>query len=131
MMYPRLRVARNLLAKEGVVAVSVDDVEQGNIRKLCDDIFGEENFIAQLVWKSRISEDTRATTGVSSDHEYIICYARDEGIAFRGAEKDIDKFSNTDNDTRGPVAFCRFDRTSNKGRTTEPSLRSDRSRHSS
>ena len=102
MMYPRLRVARNLLAKEGVVAVSVDDVEQGNIRKLCDDIFGEENFIAQLVWKSRISEDTRATTGVSSDHEYIICYARDEGIAFRGAEKDIDKFSNTDNDTRGP-----------------------------
>ena len=102
MMYPRLKVARSLLAKEGVVAVSVDDVEESNLRKLCDDIFGEENFIAQLVWKSRISEDTRATTGVSSDHEYIICYAHDEGTAFRGAEKDTKKFSNPDNDPRGP-----------------------------
>ncbi len=102
MMYPRLKVARSLLAKEGVVAVSVDDVEESNLRKLCDDIFGEENFIAQLVWKSRISEDTRATTGFSSDHEYIICYAHDEGTAFRGAEKDTKKFSNPDNDPRGP-----------------------------
>ena len=102
MMYPRLKVARSLLAKEGVVAVSVDDVEQSNLRKLCDDIFGEENFIGQLVWKSRISEDTRATSGVSSDHEYIVCYARDEGTSFRGAEKDTGKFSNPDYDPRGP-----------------------------
>ena len=102
MMYPRLKVARSLLTKKGVVAVSVDDVEQSALRKLCDDIFGEENFIVQLVWKSRISEDTRATTGVSSDHEYIICYARDEGTSFRGAQKDTRKFSNPDNDPRGP-----------------------------
>ena len=102
MMYPRLRVARSLLTKDGVIAVSVDDVEESNLRKLCDDIFGEENFIAQLVWKSRISEDTRATHGVSSDHEYIICYSRNEGTSFRGAEKDTGKFSNPDNDLRGP-----------------------------
>ena len=102
MMYPRLKVARSLLAKGGVVAVSADDAEQSNLQKLCDEIFGEENFIALLVWKSRISEDTRATTGVSSDHEYIICYARDEGTAFRGAEKNTQKFSNPDNDPRGP-----------------------------
>ena len=102
MMYPRLMAARSLLLKGGVIAVSVDDVEQSNLRKLCDDIFGEENFIAQLVWKSRISEDTRATTGVSSDHEYIVCYTRGENASFRGAEKDKTKFANPDNDPRGP-----------------------------
>ena len=102
MMYPRLKVARNLLASNGVIAVSINDVEVSNLRKVCDDIFGEENFIAQLVWKSRISEDTRAVTGVSSDHEYIVCYSRDERTSFRGAEKDTGKFSNPDNDTRGP-----------------------------
>ncbi len=102
MMYPRLRLARNLLANDGVIAVSVNDVEASNLRKLCDDIFGEENFITQLAWKSRISEDTRAVNGVSSDHEYVVCYSRDEGTSFRGAEKDTGKFSNPDNDTRGP-----------------------------
>ena len=61
-----------------------------------------ENFIAQIVWKSRISEDTRAKTGVSTDHEYIVCYSRIDGVAFRGADKDIEKFSNPDNDPRGP-----------------------------
>lgn len=102
MMYPRLKLARNLLAKDGIIAVSVDDVEVSNLRKLCDDVFGEENFIAQMVWKSRISEDTRAVSGVSSDHEYIICYSHGEGVSFRGAEKDSKKFSNPDSDPRGP-----------------------------
>jgi len=65
-------------------------------------VFGEENFIAQIIWKSRVIEDTRAKTGISTDHEYLVCYARSEGATLRGAEKDLDKFDNPDNDPRGP-----------------------------
>ncbi|MBF0436133.1 MAG: site-specific DNA-methyltransferase [Magnetococcales bacterium] len=102
MMYPRLRLARNLLKMEGVVFISIDDGEVVNLRRLCDEIFGEECFIAQMVWKTRASEDTRATTGVSTDHEYIICYARSTEVALRGAEKNTEKFDNPDHDPRGP-----------------------------
>jgi len=102
MMYPRLKLARNLMSDDGIIAISIDDAEAMNLKRLCDEIFGEENFVAQIVWKSRISEDTRAKTGVSTDHEYVICYSRIDGVAFRGAEKDVDKFSNPDNDERGP-----------------------------
>lgn len=102
MMYPRLKLARNLLKDNGFIFISIDDGEVENLRRACDEIFGEENFVAQLVWKSRVSEDTRAKTGVSTDHEYIVCYSRGDQVALRGSEKDIDKFSNPDNDPRGP-----------------------------
>jgi adenine-specific DNA-methyltransferase len=102
MMYPRLRIAKNLLREDGLIVISVDDGEVSSLRLLCDEIFGRENFVAQFVWKSRVSEDTRATSGVSTDHEYLLCYSRTEAGAFRGAEKDFDKFSNPDNDERGP-----------------------------
>lgn len=102
MMYPRLKLARNLLKNDGVIFISIDDSEVSKIRQICDEIFGEDNFICQMVWKSRISEDTRAKTGVSTDHEYLVCYSHSEGVALRGAEKDIEKFSNPDNDARGP-----------------------------
>ncbi|ENS4059906.1 site-specific DNA-methyltransferase, partial [Pseudomonas aeruginosa] len=100
MMYPRLKLARNLLKDNGFIFISIDDGEVENLRRACDEIFGEENFVAQLVWKSRVSEDTRAKTGVSTDHEYIVCYSRGDQVALRGSEKDIDKFSNPDNDPR-------------------------------
>lgn len=102
MMYPRLKLARNLLKDNGFIFISIDDGEVENLRRACDEIFGEENFVAQLVWKSRVSEDTRAKTGVSTDHEYIVCYSRGDQVALRGSEKDVDKFSNPDNDSRGP-----------------------------
>lgn len=102
MIYPRLRLAKNLLCENGVIAISIDDEEVSNLRNVCDEVFGRDNFVAQFVWKSRVSEDTRATTGVSTDHEYIVCYARSDAARFRGAEKDFDKFSNPDNDPRGP-----------------------------
>ena len=102
MIYPRIVVARRLLSRDGVIAVSSNDIEASSLRKILDDLLGEENFIGQLVWKSRVSEDTRATSGVSSDHEYIVCYSRDEGTSLRGSEKDYGKFSNPDNDSRGP-----------------------------
>jgi len=102
MMYPRLYLARNLLHPGGVIFISIDDGEVSNLRKLCDDVFGEEAFIGQLVWKSRVSEDTRAKTGLSTDHEYIVCYGQAEAVALRGAQKDLTKFANPDGDPRGP-----------------------------
>lgn len=102
MMLPRLYIARNLLREDGVIFVSCDDNEVHNLRCLMNEIFGEENFIAQYVWKSRVSEDTRAATGVSTDHEYIVAYSRTGEAVLRGIEKDLEKFSNPDNDSRGP-----------------------------
>lgn len=101
MMYPRLYLARNLLRDDGVIFVSIDDVEVENLRRLCNEVFGEEAFIAQFVWKSRVSEDTRAKTGVSNDHEYIVCYGANNFNSLRGADKDMAKFANPDNDPRG------------------------------
>ncbi len=101
MIYPRLYLARNLLSPDGVIFISIDDSEATVLRMLCDSVFGEEAFIAQFVWKSRVSEDTRAQSGVSNDHEYILCYGASSATALRGAEKDLSKFSNPDDDKRG------------------------------
>ncbi|WP_374090453.1 site-specific DNA-methyltransferase [Methylomicrobium lacus] len=102
MIYPRLKLARNLLQDDGIIFISIDDNEVANLRRLCDEVFGEEGFIGQLIWKSRVSEDTRAKTGLSTDHEYILCYRKGINTALRGADKDLEKFSNPDNDPRGP-----------------------------
>ncbi|MDK9640952.1 site-specific DNA-methyltransferase [Propionibacterium freudenreichii] len=102
MMYPRLKLARGLLSDDGVIFISIDDHEGGNLRKLCDDVFGARNFIAQFVWKSRKFTDTRAVTNVSTDHEYIVAYGRTSESALRGVERDESKFANPDDDPRGP-----------------------------
>ena len=101
MMYPRLKLARGFLEPDGVIFISIDDGEVANLRRMCDEVFGEECFIAQLIWKTRASEDTRSTTGVSTDHEYILCYSRSSDCSLRGSSKDIAKFDNPDNDPRG------------------------------
>lgn len=97
MMYPRLRLARNLLRDDGVIFISIDDGEAPNLRKICDEVFGSEKFIASFVWKSRQNKDNRTVTGASVDHEYILCY----GSSIRGAERDRSQYSNPDNDPRG------------------------------
>ena len=103
MIYPRLRLARNLLTDDGVIFISIDDGEEANLRKVCDEIFGEDNFVASFIWKSRQNKDNRNITGVSIDHEYILCYSKMSGIrALRGAERKTDQYSNPDNDPRGP-----------------------------
>jgi adenine-specific DNA-methyltransferase len=102
MMYPRLRLARDLLRDDGVIFVSIDDNEVQHLRMLMNEVFGEECFICEFVWKSRISEDTRAKTGASIDHEYILCFRVNTEAKLRGAEKDLEKFSNPDSDIRGP-----------------------------
>lgn len=100
MMYPRLYLARNLLTDDGVIFISIDDNEVVNLRKICDDVFGEELFIGQLIWKRRQTVDSRAKNGLSQDHEYVLVYAKGE-VRLRGQEIDLSKFSNPDNDSRG------------------------------
>ena len=74
MMYPRLKLARNLLSQDGIIFISIDDNEQENLKKLCSEIFGEDNFVAQLVW--HLPRGINAGY-VARAHEYIIAYARD------------------------------------------------------
>ena len=103
MMYPRLRLAANLLRDDGVIFISIDDGEVTNLRRLCDEVFGEENFVAQFIWKCRQNKDNRNISGVSVDQEYIICYSKQFGNrVFRGTERKIDQYQNPDNDLRGP-----------------------------
>lgn len=101
MMYPRLYLARNLLRDDGVIFISIDDNEVSNLRKVCDEIYGEENFMGAFIWKRRQMVDSRAKTGVSKDHEYIVCYVKESETRIRGKEVDMTKYSNPDNDQRG------------------------------
>jgi len=75
MMYPRLKLAKNLLREDGVIFVSIDDNEVYNLRKICDEIFGEKNFIATIVWEGALKNDSRF---VSISHDYILCYSKDK-----------------------------------------------------
>ncbi len=75
MMYPRLYLARNLLRDDGVIFISIDDAEVDNLRKLCNEVFGEENFAEQLVWKNKYNSGA-LTKGFSNIHEYILCYSK-------------------------------------------------------
>ena len=75
MMYPRLYLARNLLRSDGLVFISIDNTEVDNLKKLANEIFGEENFVEQLVWKNKYNAGA-LTRGVANVHEYIVCYSR-------------------------------------------------------
>ncbi len=97
MMYPRLFLAKNLLCNGGVIFVSIDDGEVHNLKMIINEIFGEETFIGQFVWKSRQNKDNRNITGASIDHEYVLCY----GTQIRGSERDKTQYKNPDNDLRG------------------------------
>jgi adenine-specific DNA-methyltransferase len=102
MMYPRLFLARNLLREDGVIFVSIDDHEVHNLRLVMDEIFGEENFLIQLVWHRRKMADSRNEDGASTDHEYVIAYTRSETGRLRGVDIDKTKYQNPDSDERGP-----------------------------
>ena len=102
MMYPRLKLLHELLADDGVIFVSIDDNEVHHLRAIMDEIFGEENFVSELVWKSRQNKDNRNKTGVSNDHEYILSYSKFPNYKiFRGEERDLSQYNNPDNDPRG------------------------------
>jgi adenine-specific DNA-methyltransferase len=105
MMYPRLRIAKSLLRDDGVIFISIDDNEVHNLRKLCDDVFGEENFLAQIVWQKRTSPDARLNLGPA--HDYVIVYARklEESKNVLNklplSDERTGQYKNPDNDSRG------------------------------
>ncbi len=88
MIYPRLKVARDLLSENGVIFISIDDNEKENLSKICDEIFGEDNFIASFPWRKRTAK-TDVSFGISQDHEWIIAYARSASFigAVQGKER--------------------------------------------
>ncbi len=100
MIYPRLFLARNLLKDDGVIFVSIDDNEVHNLRMVMNEIFGEENFVGQLVWKRRASS-ALAEKSLSIDHEYVICYQKPNFKSFNGNPKNYLNYKNADNDPRG------------------------------
>src|SRR5690606_20700323 len=77
MMYPRLKLARNLLTEDGLIFISIDDNELNNLRKLCDEIFGESNFIDTIIWKKRYGGGAKEKYLISL-HEYVLVYAKNE-----------------------------------------------------
>jgi adenine-specific DNA-methyltransferase len=100
MMYPRLQMLRHFLRDDGLIFVSMDESEIGNLRLLMDEIFGRRNFLATLVWKSRRNKDSRHGSNVSVDHEYVLCYQRNSA-RLHGSQIDVDKYANPDSDSRG------------------------------
>ena len=104
MIYPRLKVAKDLLAEDGVIFISIDDNEVENLRKVCDEVFGERNFISQLIWERAFSPKNDARF-ISSSHDYVLMYVKDIdnfviGRLERTAEANA-RYSNPDNDPRG------------------------------
>lgn len=100
MMYPRLKLARNLLRDDGVIFISIDDGESANLKRLCDEVFGELNYYCSFVWKRR-SGSMDSVNNVSSDHEYVFCYGK-QLDRLNGIQRTYERYSNPDNDNRGP-----------------------------
>ncbi len=105
MMYPRLRLARELLSEDGVIFISIDDNEDRNLRIICDEVFGEANFVSQLIWERAYSPKNDAKY-VSNSHDYVLVYAKSIerfviGRLPRTAEANA-RYKNPDNDPRGP-----------------------------
>ena len=134
MIYPRLMVARTLLTEDGVIFISIDDNEVENLRKICDEVFGEGNFIAQLVWERAFSPKNDAKF-VSNSHDYVLMIAKDSNNFKIGrlprTEEANARYSNPDNDPRGVWmssdisvktynAECDYPITTPSGRVVEP-----------
>ena len=134
MMYPRLRLAANLLRDDGIIFISIDDHEVHNLRKLCDEVFGEENFVSELVWERAYSPKNDAKY-ISNSHDYILMYAKSLldfqiGRLPRTEEANA-RYQNPDNDPRGVWkpsdmsvktynAECDYPITTPSGRVIEP-----------
>lgn len=104
MMYPRLYLARNLLREDGVIFISIDDNEVDNLRKLCNEVFGEENFVATIIWQ-KVFAPKNTARHFSEDHDFVFCYARNaevwNPVLLPRSEAAKERYSNHDNDPRG------------------------------
>ena len=105
MIYSRLKLAKSILSDDGVIFVSIDDNEVFNLRKICDEIFGEDGFVGSFLWEKRITRENRKV--VSNRHDYILCYTKCNSRENRAIgllpmnEEAISRYKNPDNDTRG------------------------------
>ena len=103
-MYSRLLLARDLLSNDGAIFISIDDNEQANLKLLCDDVFGEENFVEQIIWEKKFSPQNDAKY-FSENHDYLICYAKNiseiEIKLLPRTEESNARYKNIDNDPRG------------------------------
>lgn len=102
-MLPRLKLARDLLKEDGVIFISIDDNEQANLKLLCDEIFGEDNFICNFIWKCRTSKQYSSVT-VSIQTDYILCYGKNKNMLLFNkiwGENDGLGYKNPDNDPKG------------------------------
>ena len=120
-MYPRLLLAKDLLRDDGVIFISIDDNEQAQLKLLCDEVFGQENFVASIAWKKRSSPDARDTVG--SVHDWILCYAKNTDTIKNAigkmplSEQRVSDYTNPDRDPRGEWASV--DMTGMTGRATK------------
>jgi len=105
MMYPRLRLARNLLCAEGAIFITIDDAEQANLRKACDEVFGEENFVANVIWQKKYTRANDAKW-FSDNHDHVLCYAKNkESFSVNQLPRSEDQlraYKNPDGHSKGP-----------------------------
>ena len=134
MIYPRLKLAKDLLTDDGVIFISIDDNEQENLKKCCDEVFGGQNFVAQLVWERAYAPKNDARF-ISNSHDYVLMYARNlDGFVIGRlprTEEANARYQNPDNDPRGVWkpsdlsvktynAACDYPITTPSGRVIEP-----------
>lgn len=112
MMYPRLRLLQKLLADDGAIFISIDDMEIANLKLICNEIFGQNNHVATIIWQKRYSPDVR--TAISDAHEFILCYAKQPDLFKERrhmmplTDAQTKQFSNPDHDPRGPWKAADF-----------------------
>ena len=104
MMYPRLKLARNLLTDDGVIFISIDDGEQANLKKMCDEIFGVENFVANIIWEKKYTRANDAKW-FSDNHDHLLCYGKNKlNLTLNMLPRNEDQlaaYSNPDNHSKG------------------------------
>ena len=119
MIYPRLKVAKDLLSDDGVIFISIDDKEASNLMKICDELFGRNNFVGNLIWQSRVSISN--DDEISTNHNHTLIYSKDrEKLTFSGDDIDKDDYINPDNDPRGPWKLVPIDANHAGGDTIYP-----------
>lgn len=130
MIYPRLKLARNLLADDGVIMISIDDTEVANLRKICDEVFGASNFEAAFVWQRKQSAQ-RDATNVSATHDYVLAFSKRHPSDRKDTsgwlarlmpmgDEQLERYKNPDNDPRG--LWTSSDLTINKTAKERPNL---------
>ena len=116
MIYPRLMLARNLLSDDGVIFISIDDNEQENLKKICDEVFGESNYLGEIIRKTKTMTGDNGS-GFNLQHEILLTYAKEKKqVYLKGEPKSYDNYSNPDNDPNGE--WCIGDPSAKSGGVT-------------